>query len=298
MENNQLRQLNNNVEVIGTLISKELEIKTSTANKNYITGKLVVQTKIGNRFHEQNIKVFVMESSKFYRGVLTVMNEYRELDRIKVTGTLKLCEYNNNQGNIASFNEIRGMYFTRLKVNDQPDKALASIETIVESYTPKLSVDGSPTGDYYVKGFTVGYQDEIIELKNVIIGSNIYTPFQNLYFPGTTGRLIYQLNNCVEQSETTQQNHGFGDTSLSVSSNTNKNYVSFMEIVAGDTPFIDAKAYNPTEISTAKQLRAKQLDGVKNKNNSSSISTKGTGFSSLTTATPGVNLADGSMPDF
>lgn len=295
----KLRQLNNNVEVIGTLKSKELEIKTSAANKNYITGKLVVQTKIGNRFHEQIIKVFVMESSKLYQGVLTVMNEYRELDRIKVTGTLKLCEYNNNQGSITSFNEIRGMYFTRLLNNDEPHKALASIETIVESYTPKIGSDGAPTGEYYVKGFTVGYQNEIIELKNVIIGPNLYTPFKNLYFPGTTGRLLYQLNNYVEQPKTTQENQGFGDTSLSVSSDTNNNYVNFMEIVAGDTPFIDAKAYNPTEIATAKQLREKQLDEVKNKNNNnSSISTTVTGFGSLTTSTPEVNLADGIMPNF
>ena len=42
MAKNQLRQLENNVEIIGTLKSKQIEVRESKSGNNYVSGKLVV----------------------------------------------------------------------------------------------------------------------------------------------------------------------------------------------------------------------------------------------------------------
>jgi hypothetical protein len=274
MEQNQteLRQLQNSVEVVGTLKTKELEVKTSKAGNKYMSGKLVVVSKVDNKINEQVIKVFIMASTKLFKGIETVMNEYKTIDthgdqadRIKVSGELKLNEYYNNQGNLVQFNEIKGVFFNRLDAdNDQPDKAIASIETIVESFVEKLDKDQLPTGEYIVNGFTVAWGNDVIELKNTIIGPELAQAFMNLYQPGSTGRLSYKLNNYVEIEEKIEEvpqvpTHGFGSTDTVDQSNVIKKYTNNIEIIGGDMPFFGTKEYTPEEIQNAKQVRNLKL---------------------------------------
>lgn len=274
-QNQQLRQLDNSVEIVGTLKSKELEVKISkTSGKKFMFGKLAIVSKFDNRINELQVKVMVMESSKLFKGLETVKNEYKTIDehgaanadRIRVTGELTLNEYYNQQGNLIQFNEVKGIFFTRLdESNDQPDKAMASIETVVESFTEKLDRDQLPTGEYNVNGFTVAWNNEVVELKKAIIGADLAQAFMNLYQPGSTGRLTFKLNNYVEteeeQPEQTAVAHGFGSQEK-VESNTIKNFVNNIEIIGGDMPLFGAKEYTPEEITTAKQVRALKLQAM------------------------------------
>lgn len=277
MENNtQLRQLQNSVEVVGTLKSKELEVKVSKKGNRYMSGNLVVQSVVDNKVNETKIKVFIMESSKLFKGINTVKEEYKtiddngskEADRIKVTGELTLNEYYNSQGNLVQFNEVKGVFFNRLDAaNDQPDKAIASIETVVESFVEKLDKDQLPTGEYSVNAFTVAWGNEVVEMKNVVIGSELADAFMNLYQPGSTGRLSFKLNNYVEieeKQEEVQQapTHGFGSTETVDGSNIIKNYTNNIEIIGGDMPFFGTKEYTPEEIQTAKQVRNLKLQSL------------------------------------
>lgn len=295
----ELRQLENNVEVIGTIKSKELEIKKSKLGANYITGKLVLESKFDSRVHEQIIKVFVMASSNLYPGILTVLNEYQVSDRIKVRGLLKLCEYYNNQGNLIQFNEVRGMHFNRLDTNNtDPDKAAASVDTIIDSFSEKLGADGLPTGEYYVNGFTVGYKNEVIELKNVVIGPEIAGEFINLYQPGSTGQLFYQFNNYAEsneQTEATERTHAFGKVVTIETPNANKKVVRNIEIVSGDFPYSNGHEYTQFEIANAKKVRATAISNLVNKSNTST-SQKNTAFSK-SVIVPSL-VSDDSLPDF
>lgn len=295
----ELRQLENNVEVIGTIKSKELEIKKSKVGANYITGKLVLESKFDSRVHEQIIKVFVMASSKFYPGILKVLNEYQVSDRIKVRGVLKLCEYYNNQGNLIQFNEVRGMYFNRLDTNStDPDKAAASVETIIDSFSEKLGTDGLPTGEYYVNGFTVGYKNEVVELKNVVIGPEIAGEFINLYQPGSTGQLFYQFNNYVEPNEqtgATERTHAFGKFVAVETSNADKKFVRNIEIISGDFPYSNGREYTPIEIADAKKMRATAISNLVNKNNTLT-SQKNTAFSKSVIVP--LLVIDDQIPDF
>jgi hypothetical protein len=278
MNQTQLRQLQNNVEVIGTLKSKELEVKTSMAGKDFMSGKLVVQSTIDNKINEQVIKIFIMESSKLFKGIETVKNEYKTInqdgienaDRIKVKGSLKLNEYYNNQGDLVQFNEVRGMIFNRLDKNDtQQDKAVASIETVVESFVEKLDSDQLPTGEYNVNGFTVGWNSEIIDLKDTFIGKDLVQTFMNLYHPDSTGRLSFKLNSYSEEVQQART-VGFGTTvDIKDTFESTKKYVSNIEIIGGDMPFFNTKEYTPEEIESAKQSRTLKSLELENKNNAS-----------------------------
>jgi len=153
-----------------------------------MSGRMVVQSMADNKINEHVIEIFTMQSSKLFKGLETVKDEYKTIDadglenadRIKVNGTLKLKEYCSSQDNLIQYNEVRGMIFSRLDKNDlQKDKALASIETVVDGFAEKLNEDQSPTGEFLLNGFTVGWANEVIELKGAFVGSKLSQPFMN-----------------------------------------------------------------------------------------------------------------------
>ena len=273
MEQAQLRQLQNSVEIIGTLKTKELEVKTSRAGNQYMSGKIVVVSKVDNIINETPIKVFIMATSKLFKGIETVNNEYKasddvgieNADRVRITGELTLNEYYNKQEKLVQFNESKGVFFNRLNAeNDQPDRAIASIDTVIESFVEKLDSDQLPTGDYTINGFTVGWGNEVIELKNTIVKAELASSFMSLYQPGQTGRLTFKLNNYVEIEEQTIESiapvtHGFGSVETVDHDSIIKNYVNNLEIIGGDIPYFGTKEYTPEEIVKAKQVRTLKL---------------------------------------
>lgn len=304
-QNIELRQLANSVEIVGTLKSKELEVKTSKKGNTYMSGKLVVASEFDGKVNELNIKVFIMQKSKLFKGIETVKNEYKTIekdgkeaaDRVRITGELKLNEYYNGQGNLVQFNEVKGVFFNRLDdTNDQPDKAIASIETVVESFTEKLDADKLPTGDYEVNAFTVAWGNEVIEFKNTVIGEALAQSFMDLYQPGSTGRLTFKLNNYVELEEKEEEvpaapTHGFGTTETVETSNTIKNFVNNIEIIGGDMPFFGTKEYTPDEIENAKQVRNLALQALEAP--ASDVPQTNTGFGE---GAPSQSQVDDGMP--
>lgn len=297
-QQHQLRQLQNVVEIVGTLKSKELEVKTSRNGNRFIGGRLIIESRFDNKIQELPVKVFVMETSKLYKGIETVKNEYKTIedhgkenaDRIKVTGEIRLNEYYGPDGVLRQYNEIRGVFFTRLDKNDQQqDKAIASIETVVESYSERFGPNGEPTGEYNVQCFTVGWGNEVIELKDVIIGPELAEAFMSLYMPGSTGRLTYKINNYVELEEKQEEQpmqHGFGTTET-VSPPVIQRFVSNLEIIGGDVPFIDDRAYTEEDIQLAKQIRALKLQSLQPQ--APEVPTTNTGFGTTMT-TPNLNI--------
>ncbi|WP_144508971.1 hypothetical protein [Bacillus mycoides] len=312
MAQTKLRRLENNVEVIGTLKSKDLEVRRSEAGANYITGKLVVQSNINNLINEQVIEIFVMASSKLYSGVETVTNEYKTIeadgmahaDRIRVRGILKLNEFKNNQGVLVQYNQVRGMMFNRLdKTSDIQDKSGASIETVVEGFEAIVK-DGRSTGEYLVKGFTVGWNDEVIEFKDVIVGQEVAQDFMNLYPQNSTGRLVFQLRSYVEE-EKQVSSPGFGTTlDIKETFETTKKYTRSIRVIGGDVPFFGTKEYTPNDIYLAKQLRAQKLSDMKAKEERSIIKA-GTGFGAgvptydvINNQLPATMSSPNEMPEF
>lgn len=264
-----LRQLQNTVEIVGTLKSINLEKKVSKKNNHYVKGNLVVESKTDGKIQETKVEVFIMKSSKLYKGIETVMREYKALDslkadevadRISVTGELVLNEYINAQNHLVSYNQVKGVFFNRLTPeNDRPDKAIASVEVVVESFVPLLDSENLPTGDYSVNAFNVAYGPTIVELKNTIVKADLAQSFMDLYQPNSTGRITFQLNNYAEvkevEVEVPQTQHGFGSTET-VDTFEAKNYVNNIQVIGGDLPYMEPKAFTPEEIEEAKRLRS------------------------------------------
>lgn len=274
MENNQvLRQLQNEVEIIGTLKSKELEVRTSKrTGKEFVTGKLVVLVEETDKIHEIPVRVFAMKTSKLFKGIETVSKEYKTIDevgkenadRIRVTGSIELNEYQNRDGNLVQFNDVQGIFYNRIEDQSIEDKAIASIEVVVENFEDIIDSQQLPTGDKKVKAFTVGWNSKIIELVKAEVKQELAEPMESLYFAGSTGRVTFKINNYVEveeqQVETQQPTHGFGSTETV--ERVAKNFVNNLEIIGGDIPYAGTKEYTAEEIEEAKKARALQLQEV------------------------------------
>lgn len=317
MEKKELRQLQNAVEIVGTLKSKTLEVKTSQKGNQYMKGELVILTEDGPRINEHKVAIMVMMTSKLYKGIETVNREYKSIeeygkedaDRIRVNGELTLQQYYNQQGVLVSFNQIKGVFFNRVE-DDAADKALASIETVVEGFVDKLDADGFITGTKQVKGFSIGWGNSVIELKNAVVNEALAEAMTNMYTPGSTGRLTYKLNNYVEVSENEavveNVEHGFGSTEDKVEMNTVNKYTNNLEIVSGDIPFLGTKEYTEEEIALAKQVQELALQTLQQPAATIPDSTQATGFGSTPPETPPATqtqtgsaspFTDG-MPDF
>jgi hypothetical protein len=265
MENEALRILDNKVQIVGTLKSKDLEVKTSKKGNVYMTGNVVVLSKFDNKAQEIKVSVFMMEKSKLFKGIETVKNEYKTIekdgaanaDRIEINGELTLNEYYNSQGNLIQFNQVKGIFFNRLdESNDKPDKAIATIDTVIQDFEPVMK-DQLPTGDYKVKGFTVGWGNEVIELQNTIVGKDLAETFMDLYQPGSTGELTFKLNNYAvvkESAPEVKASHGFGSTEK-VEARTVTDHVNNIEVIGGEIPYFGSKEYQLEEIERAKEVR-------------------------------------------
>lgn len=324
-ETKELRQLANNVEIIGTLKSIDLEEQVSKKGNPYVKGHLIVQSKIDDKINASKVEVFIMKSSKLYKGVKTVMDEYKaldsvndpnEADRIRVNGEITLNEYTNSQGELVSYNQIKGVFFNRVKPEDQAeDKAIASLELVVEGFDPIMNESDLPTGDYEVRAFNVAYGPTVVPIQNMIIGSDLAEPMMGLYSENSTGRLTVQLNNyaVVSEEEVVEQapSHGFGSSETVEGSSTVKTYVNNIEVIGGDLPFMPDSAFTEEEIETAQKIRNLALQSLNSQPSETPKNNEPTGFGNNNKSNSKKNedpfnvednlpsgLDDDDMPDF
>lgn len=296
----ELRQLSNTVSIIGTLKSKDLEIRQSKKNENYVSGKITVLVKRGKQINEIPVRVFMMEKSKLFKGIKTVMDEYKavdevgldEADRIRVTGEIALNEYFGQDGSLRSFNEVKGIFFNRTE-DDQEDTAMATVETVVRGFEPEIK-DGFPTGRQRVKCFTVGWGNTVTEFLNTYVSEELFEAFENLYPVNSTGELSFQLNNYVEETEAESAaatvSHGFGSTEK-VEDKTIKNYVNEYVVIGGDMPQMEPKAYSEEEVEAALTARERTLQELEQSASAPSTPAAHTGFGGAGSSAPTASAA-------
>lgn len=283
-----LPQLANTVEIVGTLKEMNIESKVSVKGNKYVRGTVTVVSKADNKVHEHRIAVMVMETSKLIKGIRTMLAEYKSIeavgeenaDRIKVTGEIQLQEYYGKDDQLKSFNEIKGVFFNRLDADsDQPDKAVASIEVIVDAFVPVVD---EPTGEiihHQVNCYTIGYGEKVIEIKKAMVGEKLSNAMEDLYQPGSTGRLTFKINNYVEKTEKTEQeepvamSHGFGSEETVEGMKVFDKYVSSLEITGGDLPFEDEKALTEEQRQVAKRSLALAREELKTSKTNNAPST-------------------------
>jgi hypothetical protein len=287
-EQKKLRELSNNVRIVGTLKSIDLEVKP---NKNdpsvkQIMGSItvMVEDKVNNRVHEHDINLFAKESSKLFKGYLTVKNEFKaadvvgaeHADRVQITGSIDENIYMGSDGKLKEFNRNRGLFVNRVdakSLEKQPglanDESLAQIEIVVENIRPLTDKEGIETGEYAIDAFTVGYNNGVTKLKNIVIGQDLADVITENYEVGSTGKLTFALNNYVELEELEQEQDpfasqgGFGVTT-DISNGPIKHYVRELRVIGGFPQYLDERALDEDDVKLAKQIRALKVQEIQN----------------------------------
>lgn len=267
----ELRECTNNAEIIGIVKKVELEEKVSAkSGKEMIIGFVDVEVHEENRISNVRCKVFSFHLTKtgkvsgLYKGYKTVKDEYQPGDLVRVTGNITHNEYYTDQGEYRGFNEIKAVFFNRVDDLETKHKAVATVEMVVEGITPQIEED-VPTGNFEVDAFTIGYNGSLIPLNNLIVGKDLAQVFQGMYFPGTTGKITFKINNYaeLEKVQTVVEQPGFGSAER-VEDNVVTNYTSNFEIIGGDLPYTDGvNNYTPEEIEQAHKNRELQLQQLK-----------------------------------
>lgn len=280
-----LRECSNNVEVIGKVKKVDLEEKKSKTNRDMIIGTVEVEVTEEDKISVIRCKVFSFylnkkgEVSGLYKGYKTVKEEYKPGDLIRVTGQITNNEYYTEDGTLKGWNEVKAVFFNRVDEPETKQKAVATVEMVIENMTPEINEENVPTGNMEVEAFTIGYNGTFIPLRNMIIGQELAQVFQGMYFPGTTGKITFKVNNFaeLEKVEAPVEQAGFGSTER-VEDNVVTNYVSNFEIIGGDLPYTDGvNNYTPEEIEQAHKNRELALQTLKD-NAQFTAPTQPTGF--------------------
>lgn len=275
----ELREGSNNVEIIGTVKKVELEEKVSKNGKGFITGEVIVEVKEPslNRVNNIKVRLFQMKHKKdgsingIFKGYKTVQEEWNPGDRCRINGSIDLNRYFNGQGKLVEFNEVKGLFCNRLEGEEanRHDKAIATVDMIIRGITSELDSDGIPTENLEVDAMTIGYGPKVIMLKNMIIGKELGQQFQQMYTPGTTGRITFKINNYAEvvKAEVPQENQlGFGVADR-VEDNVVTDYHSSFEIIGGDLPYNDGvNEYTQEQIAEAERLDQLAIQTLKQEN--------------------------------
>jgi hypothetical protein len=298
-EQKKLKELANAVRIVGTLKEINLEIKPNKKDPSVtqIMGDLVVlvKDKQNNRINEHKVKLFAKDSGKLFKGYKTIKETYRSIDqdgaeyadRISVTGSISGNDFMNQAGELISTNDIRGLFINRVDeqaLSKDPslaeDSAVAQIELVVNGIRPLTDREGVETGEYRIDGFTVGYNNGVTVLRNIVVGEDLADVINDNYSQNSTGKLTFAINHYVEVQEKPQSSlaeaGGFG-VQVDIEGTVEK-HVRELRVIGGFPPYYDERALEESDIQLAKQIRELRLQEIKNSVPSTPVQTGQGGF--------------------
>ena len=209
-ETTNLRQATSKLSVEGILAESTLEEVTKDG-KTSIRGNVVIQTTPENQI---TVNVFINKltnagtENKAYKGIETVMNNYKsiaevgvdEATKVRITGgQVEPNTYYDNQGMEHSNVRYRSNFFSSLKATEELEpKADFEIEMYINSIVPEIK-DEEETGRVIVNGIVPLYSGcEVIKLiatNEEIDGLNWAEAISDSYEPGQTGRFYGKIVN-------------------------------------------------------------------------------------------------------
>lgn len=278
----QLKEMKNNVEIVGVLKTKDLEDGTSekklkdgtTVTQNFIRGSLVVEftDKQGN-INNVRSQVWVGDTkndgglNKMYKSYKTIMDEYKdkdnfgeEADTIQVTGDIQSNDYISASGTQVSNNRIRTRFANRLENKNVEGHAWATIEAYVDSYVDEMNADGEPTGRKAVTMYTVSYGGKVQQLQRVFVPEVLAEGFETTYQPGSTGEVTLSIKHFVSVEEVQDvepvESLGFGTVQEVAAAD---NYTDELWLTGGKIPYDEPKALSVEQIALLKKTRKEAL---------------------------------------
>lgn len=294
---NKLRELENKLRIVGTLKEVNLQEKPTKKGDNAIFGNIIVETLIDGKLSNHRVELFAKETGKLFKGYKTILTQFKDsdtvgkenADRVSVTGNIDGNDYVNQEGKLISGNRNRGLFINRVTDQDLRDEAVAQIELVVTN-TREVMKNDEPTGELYIDGFTVGYNDGVIELRNMIVGQDLADVISDNYEPNSTGKLTFEINNYVVMEEKPKDeaaDTGFGQQ---VEMDTFERRVRELRVIGGFPPHVDERAYELEDIQLAKKIRALHLQEVQSTPATPPVTQSG-GFGA-----PGFAAPNGSAP--
>ncbi|GAA4879554.1 hypothetical protein GCM10023310_69670 [Paenibacillus vulneris] len=270
-ENKQLREATNNAEVEGLV--KDIRIEKKQVNsKDAITGEIDIQVEDGS---VHTFRVFSYKMNKegnesgLYKGIETVMNEYKSIekhgidaaDKVRITqGKIGLNEYYGQDDQLRSFPQLSTNFINRVTDNFEP-KAKFELEMVVASVKEEMKSEEA-TGRAIIKGYVPLYGGKVIPFEVVVEDQRAVDYVLNNYEKGNT---VTVFGNIVNSTIVTKKEIevGFGQPQEKITRNTVREYV----VTGGTTPREedDEKAYDMELIKKALKERDTYLKELKEK---------------------------------
>lgn len=278
-----LNELKREIKVIGRAkdIERVRQGEAKKSGKKYLAYTLVVMVENEKTGTVDDIKVefFSMEGSspytsqvKFLEGGKTVANSSKEeADVVSIAGRMELEEYVNKNGNHIVFNKLQGAFLHRLD-EDMKHRAVANVETVITEIADKLDQDDLPTGEKVLSGFTVGYKEDVIVIKEAIVPKQLAENFVKIYKTGQTAMLTYQFINRalneekVEEVEDEAPQAAFGAVA-DIDAGRGQAFTRYDKrtlVVGGLQPYDEDLALTKDEIEQAVKIRKEKEADVVN----------------------------------
>lgn len=323
-EQKKLRELQNNLRIVGTVKSVDLDIKPNKKDPSVmqIMGSItvLVEDKANNRAHEHEVKLFAKHTAKTYKGYVTLKNDLKAIDvvgkdladRVSVVGNVSENIYVPADGKLREFNNNRGAFFNRVDADalaKDPtlanDSAVAQMELVVINTRPKTDKDGIETGEYAIEAFTTDYSGGVHMIHDIVVGVDLADVITEHYENDLTGKLTFALNNYVELSEEEPPEDpfagedGFG-VQVDLSNGPIKNYIRELRVIGGFPPYFDDRAMSEEDIKFAKQIHALKVQEIKNNVPSAPPAAAGPAFGNDPFAAPQpggpIEISDDDLP--
>lgn len=275
-----MEQTLNNINIVGVLVKKSLEVRNQGEENECISGSLVLRTEDGseheinyfaNKYKKDKDGNFTSEESKMYASYETIMTDYISLEDDKeLADTIKVgrCEFTANDfkspkdGNLISTTKLRANFANRLDSQEKettPKVAKYEISGVVTKMYPETIKD-VPTGKGIVMVDVIGYNGTIIPVK-LTIDEHLVDAFSKAgFYEGGAGKFNGHIIN-TKVVETIVEKQAFGEDLVKEITTTKK-----MNEVCGGSPLSGFEALKITqdEYATAQSKRRLKLDEIKN----------------------------------
>ena len=239
----------NDVFIIGTLVDIKTDVRTSSENKTYISGKVSVKVVVNGVENIIDASIFAFEKTKegadskmfkTYCGLESLLNK-----RVRITGSLgEGSIVDESTGDIRHFNQINARFINAAYSTDTEDKATFEYSGFVtrELYE-RVDKEGNILG-YRIEVAQANYNDTNClvvrfdvskdDVKKAETISTYYLAGSTVEFQGTLGAITTLETKSVEAD--------FGEPIVKTFVKTEKSYM----IVSGNLPLDgnDESAYS------------------------------------------------------
>ena len=198
------------------------------------------------------------------------------------------------QGKHVKYNNVRAKFFNHIEpenikqeVGKKGPRAVAVVETVIQSIKDKLDTDGLPSGDLVVNGFTVDFFGNepnpnfspVTPLFDMVVKEGIADAFQDMYEEKDTAKLTLKINNYAEDAEEDDEEEletGFGEQEDFGS--VKKTFVNNVEIIGGAPAMVNGKEYDDEQIALVDKIRKEELASLEDGYVPSTTSEANVGF--------------------